>query len=93
MRFCDLRRKSGCLRTAQRSGRLSPTGLESLAKFDRMRHRLMQLVFVEFAFREADDDAGNAIADEIGQCAAFAHELIDTDENGDRLDRYVRHNG
>src|SRR5258706_9511463 len=68
-------------------------GLQGLAKLDRMRHRLVQLVGVEFTFREADDDTGNAIADEIGQCAAFAHELVDADKNGDRLDRDVGHDG
>src|SRR3982075_2165504 len=52
-------------------------GLDRLAGFDRMLHRLVQLVLTEFAFREADDDTGNAIADQIGQRAAFAHEFVD----------------
>src|SRR5580765_2897218 len=65
--------------------------LKCLAKLDRVRHRLVQFVLVEFAFREADDDASNAVADEIGQRAAFAHELVDTHQNSDRLDRDVGH--
>src|SRR5437588_3780100 len=71
--------------------RLCRTGLECFTQFDRIRHRLVQLVLVKFTFRAADDDAGDAVADQIGQRPAFAHELVDADKNGDRLDRYIRH--
>ena len=43
--------------------RLRRPGLECFTQFDRMRHRLVQLVLVKFAFRTADDDAGDTIAD------------------------------
>src|SRR4051794_7539616 len=67
--------------------------LQRLAELDRMRHRFVQLVHVEFALRAADHDAGHAIADQVGERAALAHEFIDADQDGDRLDRYVRHDG
>ena len=56
-----------------------------------MRHGLMQLVDIELAFPAADHHGGDAVADEIGQRAAFAHELVDAEDDGDRLDRDIRH--
>ena len=53
----------------------------------------MQLVGVELAFPAADHHGGDAVADEIGQRAAFAHELVDAEDDGDRLDRDIRHDG
>src|SRR5688500_9409983 len=47
---------------------------------------LAQLRSGEFIFPTADRDGGNAIAYEIGKCAAFAHETIDADEQGERFD-------
>ncbi|GCC46640.1 hypothetical protein chiPu_0030770, partial [Chiloscyllium punctatum] len=56
-----------------------------------MRHGLVQRVLVELAFGKADHDTGDAVADQVGQCAALAHELVDADQDGDRLNRNIGH--
>ena len=60
----------------------SAPGLEGFAELDRMRHRFMQFVLVEFAFRAPDNDAGNTIAKKVGERAAFGHEFINADQDG-----------
>src|SRR5690348_6761605 len=55
--------------------------------------RLVQLLRVELALPAADDDGGDAIADEVGERAALTHELVDTDEDGERLDGNVGDDG
>src|SRR5258706_9784697 len=57
--------------------------LQGFAECDRMRHRFVQLVLVEFVFREADNDAGDTIANKVGERAAFGHEFINADQDGD----------
>ena len=47
-----------------------------------MRHCFVQFVLVEFAFRAADNDAGNTIAKKVGERAAFGHEFINADQDG-----------
>jgi len=51
-----------------------------------MRHRLVQHVLVEFAFGAADDDAGDAIANQI---CKRRHSLMNLSmrQDGNRLDR------
>ena len=51
----------------------------------------MQRLDVELALPAADDDGGDAVADQVGQRAAFAHELVDAENDGDRLHRDVGH--
>src|SRR5216683_5411177 len=67
--------------------------LERFAERDRMRHRLVQLIAVELAFPPADHDGGDAVADQVGECPAFAHELVDADEDGEGLDGDVGNDG
>src|SRR5712671_4499064 len=52
-----------------------------------MRHGGVQLVGVKLAFPAADHDGGDAVADQVGQRAAFAHELVDAEQDRQRLDR------
>src|ERR1700751_4084985 len=56
-------------------------GLQGLTELERMRHGLVQRFLVELAFGEADDDAGDAVAHQVGQRAAFAHEFVDADQD------------
>src|SRR5882762_2466202 len=58
-----------------------------------MGHDLAELGGVKFLFPTADDDSGNTIADYIGEGAAFAHEFVDADEKGQRLNRNGRDRG
>src|SRR3954452_16210724 len=62
---------------------------ELLAERDRMRHGLVQPLDIELVLPPADDDSSNAIADQIRQGTAFAHEFVDAKQNGERLDRDV----
>src|SRR5258706_16328832 len=50
--------------------------LERFAQVDRMSHRGIELIAMELAFPATDDDGGQAIADQIGQRTALAHELV-----------------
>src|SRR6185503_10930538 len=45
-----------------------------------------QLLGRHLALPPADDHGGNAVADEIGERATFAHETIDADQQGEGLD-------
>src|SRR5690349_20131454 len=45
---------------------------ERLADLDRIGKRLVQRGLVEFALGQADHHTGHAVADQVGQCAAFA---------------------
>src|SRR5262249_46741876 len=54
--------------------------LQFLPHRDRMRHRGVQLVSVKLALPAADHDGGDAVADEVGERAAFAHELVDAEQ-------------
>src|SRR3954463_10717335 len=60
---------------------------ELLAERDRMRHGLVQPIDIELVLPPADNDSSNTIADQVRQGAAFAHELVDAEQNGERLDR------
>src|SRR5208337_3218036 len=61
----------------------------SVSRLRRFSHRLMKLVPVKFAFPSADDQRCNTIADEVGQRPALAHKLVDSNKDGERLDRNV----
>src|SRR5262249_58262963 len=65
--------------------------LELLAERDRMRHGRLELGDVELALPAAYDDGGDAVADEVRQRPALAHELVDADQDGKRLNRDVGH--
>src|ERR1700756_5081740 len=69
-----------------RARKLGRFDLERLAELDRIGHRRIEPVAVELALPAADHDGGDAVADEIGEGAALAHELVDADEEGERLD-------
>src|SRR3989442_93853 len=60
---------------------------------ERALHHLLQPRQIELALPAADDQRRHAVADQIGQRAAFAHELVDTHQQRERLDRDVRHDG
>jgi hypothetical protein len=56
-----------------------------------MRYRGLELVDVELAFTAADDDGNDAVADEVWSApGTLAHEFVDTEQDGERLDRDVR---
>src|SRR5262245_61452788 len=65
--------------------------LELLPERDRMRHGRLDLGHVELALPAAYDDGGDAVADEVRQRPALAHELVDAEQDGERLDRDVGH--
>jgi len=65
---------------------------EFLADRDRMRHGGFELNHVELTFPAADNHGGNAVAHEIGQRPALAHELVDTEQDRKRLDRDIGDN-
>src|SRR3974390_123869 len=45
-------------------------------------HRLIELLAVQLAFPPRHDDRGDAVAADVGQRAAFAHELVDREHDG-----------
>src|SRR6266566_2806406 len=57
-----------------------------LADDQRVRHGLVQLVGVELTLPAADHHAGDAVADEVGERAAFAHEFVDAEQECKRRD-------
>ena len=59
--------------------------LERFAEFDRVRHGFVQFVLVEFVFRTADNDAGDTIANEVGERTAFAPEPVNPNEDRERI--------
>src|SRR5947199_1566596 len=66
--------------------------LELLAERDRMRHGGLEPNHVELTLPAADNHGGDAIAHEIGQRPALAHELVDAEQDRKRLDRDIGDN-
>src|SRR5262245_61683799 len=56
-----------------------------------MRQCGLELRSIELALPPADDDGGDAVTDEVGERPAFAHELVDAEQDRERLDRDVGH--
>src|SRR5262249_42711549 len=52
----------------------------------RMRHGRLELGDVELALPAAYDDGGDAVADEVRQRPALAHELVDAEQDGEASD-------
>jgi hypothetical protein len=59
---------------------------ERRADLERMCHRRMQRLGIEFVFQAADHDGRNTVAYEVSQGSAFAHELVDADKDCECLD-------
>src|SRR5258705_13194113 len=57
-----------------------------------MSHSLVQPLFVEFTLPPANDYGGDTITYQVGECPALAHELIDADDDSERLNWYIRDN-
>src|SRR5580704_13219588 len=55
-------------------------GLDA-ARIDLAVQPRIELVAVELALPPGDDDAGDAIAGDVGERAAFAHELVDAEHD------------
>lgn len=47
----------------------------------------------DFAFPAADGDGGDAVADQVGDGATFAHEAVDSDKEGEGFDWDTGHDG
>jgi len=52
----------------------------------------MQLSRVEFAFPSTDDYGRDAVAYKVGKGPTLAHEFIDAEQNGERLNWYIGYN-
>ena len=62
-----------------------------LAECDRVRHHLVQLLGSSSPSERLITTVGDAVADQVGERAALAHELVDAEQDRERLDRDVRH--
>lgn len=69
---------------------LKPLRLDLCRDIDMAGHGFIQLIDIEFPLPTADNDRRNAISDQISQGAALAHELVDTEQDGQRCNRDIR---
>ena len=50
----------------------------------------MESIRIQLALLTVDNDGGNAVADEIRESLTLAHEFINPEQKGERLDGNVR---
>jgi len=65
--------------------------IKSCRQRERIFQVLVERLFWSPHFPTADDDGGDAVADQVGEGATFAHETIYADEQGERFNRHAGH--